>query len=88
MGYIIMAEFQEDMLFKNVSDEDTCILLEIMGLKSKRTKVWTKELRYIDRTSYKSDLIFWNWMMKIALLNFKVLKWMMTFQKELIHILQ
>ena len=31
-----MAEFQEDMLFKNVSDEDASILLEIMGKKSKK----------------------------------------------------
>lgn len=52
-----MAEFQEDMLFKNVSDVDANILLEIMGKKSKRTKVWTKELRHIDPTFYKPDLI-------------------------------
>lgn len=52
-----MAEFQEDMLFKNVSDEDASILLEIMGKKSKRTKVLTKELRHIDPTNYKPDLI-------------------------------
>lgn len=52
-----MAEFQEDMLFKNVSDEDASILLEILGKKSKKTKVWTKELRHIDPTNYKPDLI-------------------------------
>ncbi|MEE0934327.1 MAG: hypothetical protein U0L42_01510 [Methanobrevibacter sp.] len=52
-----MAEFQEDMLFKNVSDEDVSILLEILGKKSKRTKVWTKELRHIDPTNSKPDLI-------------------------------
>lgn len=52
-----MTEFQEDMLFKNVSDEDANILLEIIGKKSKRTKVWTKELRHIDSTNYKPDLI-------------------------------
>ena len=52
-----MAEFQEDMLFKNVSDEDACILLDIMGKRSERTKVWTKELRHIDPTNYKPDLI-------------------------------
>ena len=52
-----MTEFQEDMLFKNVSDEDANILLEIIGKKSKRTKVWTKELRHIDPTNYKPDLI-------------------------------
>ncbi|WP_296877564.1 hypothetical protein [uncultured Methanobrevibacter sp.] len=52
-----MADFQEDMLFKNVSDEDAGILLEIIGKKSKRTKVWTKELRHIDPSYYKPDLI-------------------------------
>ena len=52
-----MAEFQEDILFKNVSDEDASILLEIIGKKSKRTRVWTKELRHIDPTNYKPDLI-------------------------------
>lgn len=52
-----MTEFQEDMLFKNVSDEDASILLGIIGKKSKRTKVWTKELRHIDPTNYKPDLI-------------------------------
>ena len=52
-----MAEFQEDMLFKNVSDRDASILLDIMGRKSKSVKVWTKELRHIDPTKYKPDLI-------------------------------
>lgn len=55
-GYI-MAEFQEDMLFKNVSDEDASILLDIMGIKSKKVNVWTKELRHIDPTNFKPDLI-------------------------------
>lgn len=45
------------MLFKNVSDEDAAILLDIIGKKSNRTKVWTKELRHIDPTHYKPDLI-------------------------------
>lgn len=53
----IMAEFQEDMLFKNVSDEDASILLDIMGIKSKKVNVWTKELRHIDPTNFKPDLI-------------------------------
>ena len=52
-----MAEFQEDMLFKNVSNEDAHILLDILGIKSKNVKVWTKELRQIDPTTYKPDLI-------------------------------
>ena len=30
-----MAEFQEDMLFKNVADKDARILLDIMGIKSR-----------------------------------------------------
>ena len=52
-----MAEFPEDMLFKNVSDEDASILLDIMGIKSKKVNVWTKELRHIDQTNFKPDLI-------------------------------
>lgn len=52
-----MAEFQEDMLFKNVSDEDAGVLLDILGKKSKMVKVWTKELRHIDPTNYRPDLI-------------------------------
>ena len=52
-----MAEFQEDMLFKNVSDEDASILLDIMGIKSKKVNVWTKELRHIGPTNFKPDLI-------------------------------
>lgn len=52
-----MTEFQEDMLFKNVSDEDASILLDIMGINSQTTKVWTKELRHIDPTNFKPDLI-------------------------------
>ncbi|WP_298499325.1 hypothetical protein [uncultured Methanobrevibacter sp.] len=52
-----MAEFQEDMLFKNVADVDARILLDIMGIESQNVKVWTKELRQIDPTTYKPDLI-------------------------------
>lgn len=52
-----MAEFQEDMLFKNVADEDAHILLEIMGIQSENVKLWTKELRQLDPTTYKPDLI-------------------------------
>ena len=52
-----MAEFQEDMIFKNVSDEDVSILLEILGIESEKVKVWTKELRHIDPTNYRPDLI-------------------------------
>ena len=52
-----MAEFQEDMLFKNVADKDARILLDIMGIQSMDVKVWTKELMQIDPTTYKPDLI-------------------------------
>lgn len=52
-----MTEFQEDMLFKNVSEKDASILLDILGKKSKKIKVWTKELRHIDPTNFKPDLI-------------------------------
>ena len=34
-----MAEFQEDLLFKNVSDEYASVLLDIIGKRSKRVKV-------------------------------------------------
>ena len=44
-------------MFKNVSDEDVSVLLDIIGKRSKRVKVWTKELRHIDPTNYKPDLI-------------------------------
>ena len=52
-----MAEFQEDMLFKNVSDEDAGILIELLGKKSKKVKLWTKELRHIDPKNFRPDLI-------------------------------
>ncbi len=52
-----MVEFQEDMIFKNVSDEDASILLEILGIESEKVKVWTKELRHIDPTNFRPDLI-------------------------------
>ncbi|WP_462315280.1 hypothetical protein [Methanobrevibacter sp.] len=52
-----MAEFQEDMLFKNVSDEDASILLGFLGKKSKKVNVWTKELRHVDPKFFKPDLI-------------------------------
>ena len=57
MEKLIMTEFQEDMLFKNVSEEDVSILLEILGKESKSVKLWTKELRHIDPSNYKPDLI-------------------------------
>ena len=52
-----MTEFQEDMLFKNVSEEDIQILLEILEKESDSANIWTKELRLLDPTTYKPDLI-------------------------------
>ena len=52
-----MTEFQEDMLFKNVSEEDIQILLEILEKESNSANIWTKELRLLDPTTYKPDLI-------------------------------
>lgn len=47
-----MSEFQEDMIFKNVNEEDARILLDIIGKKSKKVKIMTKELRQLDPTTF------------------------------------
>ena len=52
-----MATFQEDMIFKNIGEKDIDILLEMVGKESKTRKIWTTELRQIDPTTYKPDLI-------------------------------
>jgi len=52
-----MAKFQEDMIFKDVGEEDVEVLLEIANKKSKVKKIWTEELRQIDPSTYKPDLI-------------------------------
>ena len=52
-----MSEFQEDMIFKDIGDEDVEILLDIANKKSKLKKIWTKELRLIDPSTFKPDLI-------------------------------
>ena len=52
-----MAEFQEDMIFKNVSDEDLVVITKFMGIESKKVKICTKELRVFDPTSIRPDLI-------------------------------
>ena len=52
-----MAKFQEDMIFKNVSEEDASIILDVFGITSKKVKVWTKELRTMDPSSIRPDLI-------------------------------
>lgn len=46
-----MTEFQEDLLFKNVSDEDAHILLDLLSIGSEKVKVWTRELRQINPTT-------------------------------------
>ena len=52
-----MSKFQEDMLFKNVSDEDARIFLDIIGKKSETVKILTKELRLHDPTTFKPDIM-------------------------------
>ena len=52
-----MTVFQEDMIFKNIAEEDVQTLLEIFGKESETAKIWTEELRLIDPTTYKPDLI-------------------------------
>ena len=38
-----MTNFAEDKLFKNISQEDAKILLEIMDIETVKLKIWTKE---------------------------------------------
>ena len=52
-----MTEFQEDLIFKDIAEEDVEILLDIANKKSKVKKIWTKELRLIDHSTFKPDLI-------------------------------
>ena len=52
-----MSEFQEDMIFKNVVDEDARLFLDIMGKKSKKVKIMTKELRQLDPATFVPDII-------------------------------
>jgi hypothetical protein len=52
-----MSKFQEDMIFKDIAEEDVEILLEIANIKSDAKKIWTKELRQIGPSTYKPDLI-------------------------------
>ena len=54
---MFMSKFQEDMIFKDIAEEDVEILLEIANIKSNTKKIWTKELRQIDPSTYKPDLI-------------------------------
>lgn len=52
-----MSAFQEDMIFKDVAEEDVAVLLEIVNRKSDFKKIWTEELCLIDPSTYKPDLI-------------------------------
>ena len=52
-----MSEFQEDMIFKEVSEEDARIFLDILGKKSKKVKIMTTELRQLDPTTFVPDII-------------------------------
>ena len=52
-----MAEFQEDMIFKDVCEEDARIFLDILGKKSKKVRLMTKELRQLDPTTFVPDIM-------------------------------
>lgn len=52
-----MTSFSEDKIFKNISEEDVRILLEIIEVESVNVKIWTKELRLLDPKEYVPDLI-------------------------------
>lgn len=52
-----MTAFTQDKIFKNVNDEDARILLDIMGIKSKKVHIWTKELRLLDPKDFKPNII-------------------------------
>lgn len=57
VGVILMTEFTQDKIFKNVNEEDAKILLDILGIKSDTVKIWTKELRLLDPKDYRPDII-------------------------------
>ena len=52
-----MSKFQEDMIFKDVAEEDARLLIDIMGIKSKKVKIMTTELRQLDPTTFIPDII-------------------------------
>ena len=52
-----MTEFTEDKIFKNVNEEDAKILLDILGIESENVHIWTKELRLLDPSDFKPDII-------------------------------
>ena len=55
--FLKMSEFQEDMIFKNVNEEDTKLFLEILGIKSQKAKIMTQELRQMDPSAFLPDII-------------------------------
>lgn len=52
-----MSRFQEDMIFKNVNEDDARIFLDILGKKSKKVKIMTTELRQLDPATFVPDII-------------------------------
>ena len=52
-----MTANSEDKLFKNISNEDVRILLEMIDVDSVEVKIWTKELRLYDPKDYVPDII-------------------------------
>ena len=52
-----MVKFHEDLIFKNIAEKDVEPLLDMINRKSKVKKIWTKELRLIDPSTFKPDLI-------------------------------
>ena len=57
MGGKIMAHFQEDMIFKDVGEEETDFILKFVNRNSAVKKIWTKELRQLDPSTYRPDFI-------------------------------
>ena len=52
-----MVKFGEDMIFKNVVDEDAVLFLDILGRKSKMVKIITQELIQKDPKTFRPDVI-------------------------------
>ena len=52
-----LAKFQEDIIFKNVVDEDAVLFLDILGLKSNKVKIITRELMQKDPKTFRPDII-------------------------------
>jgi len=52
-----MSAKQEDLLFKDVGEEEVDVLLKRINLKSKKKKLNPTEIRYIDPTMLIADII-------------------------------